>query len=126
MSELILPAPLLFFYSFGGYKEWIFHASYYADYGRGITRPIIWRYIWISGCDSYGRNSNHKEAFFPYVIASQAVPKLALAPLFILWFGFGMTSKVVITALICFFLYLRIRLQLSSIPISKNKNCFVC
>ncbi|KXH87459.1 ABC transporter permease [Sporosarcina sp. HYO08] len=39
----------------------------------------------------------------PYVIASQAVPKLALAPLFVLWFGFGMTSKIVITALICFF-----------------------
>ena len=39
----------------------------------------------------------------PYVIASQAVPKLALAPLFILWFGFGMTSKVVITTLVCFF-----------------------
>ncbi len=39
----------------------------------------------------------------PYIIASQAVPKLALAPLFVLWFGFGMTSKIVITALICFF-----------------------
>ena len=39
----------------------------------------------------------------PYVIASQVVPKLALAPLFIVWFGFGMTSTVVITALICFF-----------------------
>lgn len=39
----------------------------------------------------------------PYIIASQAVPKLALAPLFVLWFGFGMTSKVVITGLICFF-----------------------
>lgn len=39
----------------------------------------------------------------PYIIASQAVPKLALAPLFILWFGFGMTSKVIITALVCFF-----------------------
>jgi NitT/TauT family transport system permease protein len=39
----------------------------------------------------------------PYIIASQAVPKLALAPLFILWFGFGMTSKVVITTLVCFF-----------------------
>jgi NitT/TauT family transport system permease protein len=39
----------------------------------------------------------------PYIIASQAVPKLALAPLFVLWFGFGMTSKIIITALICFF-----------------------
>jgi NitT/TauT family transport system permease protein len=44
-----------------------------------------------------------RRILLPYVIASQAVPKLALAPLFILWFGFGMTSKVVITALICFF-----------------------
>lgn len=39
----------------------------------------------------------------PYVLASQLVPKLALAPLFIIWFGFGMTPTVVITALICFF-----------------------
>ena len=39
----------------------------------------------------------------PYVVVSQVVPKLALAPLFVLWFGFGMTSTVLITALICFF-----------------------
>ncbi len=39
----------------------------------------------------------------PYVLASQLVPKLALGPLFIIWFGFGMTPTIVITALICFF-----------------------
>lgn len=39
----------------------------------------------------------------PYILASQLVPKLALGPLFIIWFGFGMTPTVVITALICFF-----------------------
>ncbi|MDH2053870.1 ABC transporter permease [Achromobacter marplatensis] len=39
----------------------------------------------------------------PYVIISQVVPKLALAPLFVLWFGFGMAPTVVMTALICFF-----------------------
>lgn len=38
-----------------------------------------------------------------YIIASQAAPKLALAPLFAVWFGFGMTSKVVIAALMSFF-----------------------
>lgn len=44
-----------------------------------------------------------RRLLMPYVIASQVIPKLALAPLFVLWFGFGMTSTVVITALICFF-----------------------
>jgi NitT/TauT family transport system permease protein len=44
-----------------------------------------------------------RRVLFPYVVASQVIPKLALAPLFIVWFGFGMTSTVVITALICFF-----------------------
>ena len=39
----------------------------------------------------------------PYVLISQVVPKLALMPLFILWLGFGITSTVVITALVCFF-----------------------
>lgn len=39
----------------------------------------------------------------PYVIVSQVVPKLALAPLFVLWFGFGMMPTIVMTALICFF-----------------------
>lgn len=39
----------------------------------------------------------------PYIIASQAMPKLALAPLFVIWFGFGLAPKVLIAALIAFF-----------------------
>lgn len=39
----------------------------------------------------------------PYIVALQAIPKVAVAPLFIVWFGFGMTSKVMIIALITFF-----------------------
>jgi len=44
-----------------------------------------------------------RRLLYPYIIASQVVPKLALGPLFIIWFGFGMTSTIVITALVCFF-----------------------
>lgn len=39
----------------------------------------------------------------PMVIALQLVPKIALAPLFILWFGFGLESKIVISLVIAFF-----------------------
>ncbi len=39
----------------------------------------------------------------PYLIATQTMPKLALAPIFVMWFGFGLLPKVLITALIAFF-----------------------
>ena len=39
----------------------------------------------------------------PVLIASQAIPVFALAPVLMLWFGYGMTSKVVMAALIIFF-----------------------
>lgn len=39
----------------------------------------------------------------PYLVAAQAVPILALAPLLVLWFGNGLLSKVIICSLIVFF-----------------------
>ena len=53
----------------------------------------------------------------PYVVISQVVPKLALMPLFIVWFGFGLLPTVVVTALICFFPLLEnTLLGLSQVP----------
>jgi NitT/TauT family transport system permease protein len=39
----------------------------------------------------------------PYIVASQSIPVVAIAPLLIIWFGSGMRSKVLICALIVFF-----------------------
>ncbi|HEX6469714.1 MAG TPA: ABC transporter permease [Streptosporangiaceae bacterium] len=44
-----------------------------------------------------------ERALRPLVVASQVVPKVALVPLFIVWFGFGITSKIVIVAILAFF-----------------------
>lgn len=41
--------------------------------------------------------------FFPLVVALQSVPKVALAPLFVMWFGYGFTSKVITVTLLCLF-----------------------
>lgn len=40
---------------------------------------------------------------YPYIIMFQSLPKVALTPLIVLWFGLGLTSKVVAAALIAFF-----------------------
>lgn len=39
----------------------------------------------------------------PYIVAFQAAPKIAFAPLFIIWFGFGMESKIILIATLVFF-----------------------
>ena len=41
--------------------------------------------------------------FYPYIVALQCMPKVALAPLLVIWLGFGISSKVTVVALLCFF-----------------------
>jgi NitT/TauT family transport system permease protein len=56
-----------------------------------ILGTILGRVVWL------------EQAARPVIVASQVVPKVALIPLFIIWFGFGMTSKIIIVALLAFF-----------------------
>ncbi len=44
-----------------------------------------------------------ERAIYPLIIASQTVPMVALAPLLLIWFGYGLTPKIIVTALVCFF-----------------------
>lgn len=86
----------------------------------GLVTGFLWKHIWATGTAAVlgfllgciigfvcgvilAEVEPLHRLFWPYVLAMQVVPKLALAPIFIIWFGFGMTPTVVITALICFF-----------------------
>ena len=44
-----------------------------------------------------------ERALYPLVIASQTIPTTALAPLFVLWFGYSIWSKVLVAVLFTFF-----------------------
>ncbi|MSP89601.1 MAG: ABC transporter permease [Alphaproteobacteria bacterium] len=44
-----------------------------------------------------------ERCIYPVVVFFQLVPKIAIAPLFIVWFGFGLFPKVLLTFLLCFF-----------------------
>lgn len=44
-----------------------------------------------------------KKAVYPVLVISQTVPVIALAPLFIIWFGFGVLPKIIVVVLVCFF-----------------------
>jgi NitT/TauT family transport system permease protein len=66
-------------------------------YVIGVAGGIIGGY-------TLGRSPRLARIFEPYVMAFYGVPKIALAPLFIIWFGIGMGSKIALAAIMVFFL----------------------
>lgn len=50
-------------------------------------------------------DSSHiiERTIYPLLIASQTIPMVVLAPLFLIWFGYGLLPKVLITALVAYF-----------------------
>jgi len=62
----------------------------------GVTTGFITGFL-------LARSAFAERLLSPYIVAAQATPILALAPLIAMWFGSGILSKVLICALICFF-----------------------
>jgi NitT/TauT family transport system permease protein len=104
VSTLVLPAP----------------SAVMKSLWRGLSSGYLWPHIRATGLElllglSLGcligfasgvvlaESALLQRLLKPYIVVSQVVPKLALAPLFIVWFGFGMTSKILMTAVIAFF-----------------------
>jgi NitT/TauT family transport system permease protein len=104
LSALVLPAPSVIFKSLwnglaSGYF-WPHIRSTGAELMLGLAIGCL---IGFGSGVAMAESALLRGLLMPYVVVSQVIPKLALMPLFIVWFGFGMTSTVVITALICFF-----------------------
>ncbi|HVX76882.1 MAG TPA: ABC transporter permease [Bradyrhizobium sp.] len=66
-------------------------------YVIGVTGGVVGGY-------ALGRSPRLARIFEPYVMAFYGIPKIALAPLFIIWFGIGVGSKVALASIMVFFL----------------------
>lgn len=63
-----------------------------------------------------------KRIAYPFVVGFQAIPKIVFAPLFIAWFGFGQSSKVVMAVVISFFpVLINTMVGLESVPDDARK-----
>ncbi len=62
----------------------------------GLTTAFLLGYF-------LGKHRTIERLVAPYIVASQSVPIVALAPLLVIWFGSGLLSKVLVCALITFF-----------------------
>ncbi|MFC5991813.1 ABC transporter permease [Limoniibacter endophyticus] len=70
------------------------------EIGLGLFFGTIAGVVTAIGVASFPRTGR---LVWPLVLVAQALPVFAIAPLLVLWFGFGTTSKVVMTSLIIFF-----------------------
>jgi NitT/TauT family transport system permease protein/putative hydroxymethylpyrimidine transport system permease protein len=49
------------------------------------------------------RSDSARRAIYPLLVGSQTIPIIAIAPILVVWFGFGLGPKLAIIALVCFF-----------------------
>lgn len=102
IQAYILPSPSLIFESFVTSNiRWGFHLyitlseiliGFLAGAATGIALGILITYS----------NAINK-ILYPYILFLQLLPKVAVAPIFLIWFGFGLLPKVAITSIMTFF-----------------------
>lgn len=103
-SPLVLPAPSVVVQSlWSGLANGYLWPHILATSRSVVLGLLLGGGLGFAGGMALGESATLRRVLMPYVVLSQVVPKLALAPLFIVWFGFGTLPIVVMTALICFF-----------------------
>ena len=102
IPHFMLPPPTKVILSiFNNWEELLRHASYTLI--EILASLFIGSFIGIVTALTISSSAKLKLWIMPNLLASQSIPVFALAPLLILWLGYGMISKIVIGVLIVFF-----------------------
>jgi NitT/TauT family transport system permease protein len=102
MKAVILPPPSTTFATMWAKRAYLLQHTWptVVAVGVGFLIAAVSGFA-IAVAIAYSRRIN--EITYPFLVAAQVVPKIALAPLFLIWFGVGLLPKVIIAALIAFF-----------------------
>ncbi|WP_353808629.1 ABC transporter permease [Agromyces sp. SYSU T00194] len=104
VSEIILPAPSAIAIALFD----IMQEAYFWEATSVTVLETVYGFLigcgiaWLLGM-AMSLSVTIRRMLYPIVVAFQNTPRVALAPLFLVWFGFGMMSKVIMAATICFF-----------------------
>lgn len=93
---------------FGQLSKWAMEGILWVHIGTTLNE-MFWGFLLGSAMGIVsalinGRAQTLEKTLNPYILAIYSVPPVALAPLFILWFGLGVTGKIFLIASIVFFL----------------------
>jgi NitT/TauT family transport system permease protein len=104
IPPIIIPSPLAVFVSLVQsfhsasflYNIWVTFFETIAGFALGAAAGLVLGVL-------IGQFPLLEKTLYIYVVAFQTIPKVAVAPIIIIWFGYGIGSKVIITATIAFF-----------------------
>jgi NitT/TauT family transport system permease protein len=104
VSKFLLPPPE----SVGAATVELVSESATWDHAWVTLREILWGFALATGLGIsigaiLGEFPVLSRAYTPYIVLFQVLPKVAIIPLLLLWFGFGSTSKVLVAAMFAFF-----------------------
>ena len=105
---------------FGDIPRWLLPSPWEVMNALGSSWGLIGRHTWVTAQEALigfavavavglglavaiSQSRIVERAIYPYVIASQAIPIIAMAPVLVVWFGFGLLPKVIVIVFITFF-----------------------
>ena len=102
VPKSFLPSPWVVFVTLLGQRGllWDNSLTTLSETALGVLWAVVAALVWALLLD---RSELLRRALLPYLVASQTVPIIVLAPLMLLWFGFGLLPKVLLVALFAFF-----------------------
>lgn len=102
IHTLSIPAPIKIITALFTESSLLIHHLLYTLYEglMGIVTSIVLAMIIALIMDL---SETVRRTLYPLLVVSQTVPIIVLAPLFAMWFGFGILPKIVVVTLVCFF-----------------------
>jgi NitT/TauT family transport system permease protein len=102
IPALLLPGPLTVFRSAIAEREILVHAAAYT-LAEIVAASMIAVAAGFATAVLFAMLPALKRMVFPYVLITQVIPKVALAPILVAWFGIGIQSRLVLAFLIAYF-----------------------
>ncbi|MEJ0071226.1 MAG: ABC transporter permease [Pseudomonadota bacterium] len=104
VSEFILPTPAAILRSlWSGFASGLYGDNVLVTVGEAAAGFAIASLAGLVVGAAVAQSRLAERVIYPYLVALQTIPKIAIAPLIIIWFGYGVSSKIVVSAMLAFF-----------------------